>query len=71
MAVWRRKPKHSAIIYSDQGSQFGSDDFARWCKDNYLIPSMSRYGNCYNNAVAESFLSNLKKERVKHNISTI
>ena len=65
MAVWRRKPKQAVIIHSDQGSQFGSDDFARWCKDNNLVPSMSRRGNCYDNAVAESFFSNLKKERVK------
>jgi putative transposase len=70
MAVWRRKPKRPVIIHSDQGSQFGSDDFARWCKDNNLVPSMSRRGNCYDNAVAESFFSNLKKERVKRKIYT-
>ena len=68
MAVWRRKPKQSVIIHSDQGSQYGSDDFARWCKDNNLVPSMSRRGNCYDNAVAESFFSNLKKERIKRKI---
>lgn len=68
MAIWRRKPKQSVIIHSDQGSQFGSDDFARWCKDNHLIPSMSRRGNCYDNAVAESFFSSLKKERIRRKI---
>ena len=68
MAVWRRKPKQPVIIRSDQGSQFGSDDFARWCKDNHLVPSMSRRGNCYDNAVAESFFSSLKKERIKRKI---
>ena len=68
MAVWRRKPKQPVIIHSDQGSQFSSDDFARWCKDHRLIPSMSRRGNCYDNAVAESFFSSLKKERVKRKI---
>lgn len=68
MAVWRRQPKQPVIIHSDQGSQFGSDDFVRWCKDNRLTPSMSRRGNCYDNAVVESFLSNLKKERVKRKI---
>lgn len=68
MAVWRRKPKQPVIIHSDQGSQFGSDDFVRWCKDNRLIPSMSRRGNCHDNAVAESFFSNLKKERIKRKI---
>lgn len=68
MAVWRRKPKQPVIIHSDQGSQFSSDDFARWCKDNKLIPSMSRRGNCYDNAVAESFFSSLKKERIRRKI---
>ena len=68
MAVWRRKPKQQVIIHSDQGSQFGSDDFVRWCRDNRLEPSMSRRGNCYDNAVAESFFSSLKKERIKRKI---
>lgn len=68
MAVWRRRPKQPVIIHSDQGSQFGSDDFTRWCKDNHLLPSMSRRGNCYDNAVAESFFSSLKKERIKRSI---
>lgn len=47
MAVWRRRPKAQVMIHSDQGSQFGSDDFNRWCKDNRLVPSMSRRGNCW------------------------
>ena len=34
MAVWRRRPKNPVLIHSDQGSQFGSDDFNRWCKDS-------------------------------------
>ncbi len=68
MAVWRRRPKTPVMIHSDQGSQFGSDDFNRWCKDNRLVPSMSRRGNCWDNAVAESFFSSLKKERVKRRI---
>jgi putative transposase len=68
MAVWRRRPRQPVIIHSDQGSQFGSDDFTRWCADNRLIPSMSRRGNCYDNAVAESFFSSLKKERIRRRI---
>ena len=67
-AVWRRRPKAPVMIHSDQGSQFGSDDFNRWCKDHRLVPSMSRRGNCWGNAVAESFFSSLKKERVKRRI---
>jgi putative transposase len=68
MAVWRRRPKSSVIVHSDQGSQYGSDDWMRFCKEHGLVPSMSRRGNCYDNAVAESFFSSLKKERVRRRI---
>jgi putative transposase len=67
MAVRRRRPK-KAIIHSDQGSQYGSDDWRRFCSTNGLIPSMSRRGNCWDNAVAESFFSSLKKEHIKKKI---
>ena len=68
MAVWGRHPKTPVMIHPDQSSQFGSDDFNRWCKDNHLVPSISRRGNCWDNAVAESFFSSLKKERIKRRI---
>ena len=68
MAMWRRKPDGEVIIHSDQGSQFGSDEFNRWCKDNRLSPSMCRRGNCWDNAVAEAFFSNLKSEQIKRKI---
>ena len=68
MAVWRRKPKQSVIMHSDQGSQYGSDDWIRFCKSHKLDPSMSRRGNCWDNAVAESFFSSLKKERIRRNV---
>ena len=68
MAVWRRKPKQNVIIHSDQGTQYGSDDWLRFCKDHKLEPSMSRRGNCWDNAVVESFFSSLKKERIKKRI---
>jgi putative transposase len=67
MAVRRRSPKKT-IIHSDQGSQYGSDDWRRFCKTNGLVPSMSRRGNCWDNAVAESFFSSLKKEHIKKKI---
>jgi putative transposase len=67
MAVRERHPK-KAIIHSDQGSQYGSDDWRRFCQSNGLEPSMSRRGNCWDNAVAESFFSSLKKERIKKRI---
>ncbi|WP_206299201.1 IS3 family transposase [Serratia marcescens] len=68
MAVWRRKPDGEVIVHSDQGSQYGSDDWLRFCRANHLAPSMSRRGNCWDNAVAESFFSSLKKERIRKRI---
>ena len=68
MAVWRIRPKTPVMIYSDQGSQFGSDGLNRRCKDNQLVSSMSRRENCWDNAVGESFFSSLKKERIKRRI---
>jgi len=68
MAVWRRRPKGEVIVHSDQGSQYGSSDFIRFCKTHNLVPSMSRRGNCWDNAVAEAFFSSLKKERVRRKI---
>jgi putative transposase len=64
MAVWRRKPAGRVLVHSDQGSQYGSDDFKRFCQAHKLEPSMSRRANCWDNAVAESFFSSLKKERI-------
>jgi putative transposase len=68
MAVARRRPTQSVIVHSDQGSQYGSDDWQRFCAAHHLKPSMSRRGNCWDNAVAESFFSSLKKERVRKRI---
>ncbi len=68
MAVWRRQPIDRVIVHSDQGSQYGSDDFKRFCVAHNLEPSMSRRGNCWDNAVAESFFSSLKKERIRKRI---
>jgi putative transposase len=67
MAVRRRRPRHT-MIHSDQGTQYGSDAWRRFCRSNHLEPSMSRKGNCWDNAVAESFFSSLKKERIKKQI---
>ena len=68
MAVWRRKPRNEVVIHSDQGSQYGSGDWERFCRSHKLLSSMSRRGNCWDNAVAESFFSSLKKERVRRKI---
>lgn len=67
-AVWKRKPGPGVMVHSDQGSQFTSDDWQSFLKMHRMVPSMSRRGNCHDNAVAESFFSALKKERIKRRI---
>ena len=68
MALWQRKPENEVYIHSDQGSQYTSTEWQRFLKDHNLICSMSRRGNCHDNAVAESFFQLLKRERVKRKI---
>ncbi|WP_394805385.1 IS3 family transposase [Kordiimonas aestuarii] len=65
MAVWRRKPKSKVIIHSDQGSQFTSHEWQKFLQTHNLEASMSRRGNCHDNAVAESFFQLLKRERIR------
>lgn len=66
-AVKQRRPR-GTIIHSDQGTQFRSDAWRRVCRSNSPEPSMSRKGNCWDNAVAESFFNSLKKERITKRI---
>nr|WP_268746827.1 IS3 family transposase [Methylotenera sp. G11] len=68
MAVWRRKPKGKVLIHSNQGSQYTSEDWMLFLKAHNLEPSMSRRGNCHDNAVVESFFQLLKRERIKRKI---
>lgn len=68
MAVWQRQPKNEVLVHSDQGSQYGSSDYLAFLKDNKLRPSMSRRGNCHDNAVAESFFATIKKRVTKRKI---
>jgi putative transposase len=68
MAIRRRKPQH-ALIHSDQGSQFGRDAWRRFCHAHHREPCRRRRGNCWDHAVVESFLSSLKKERIKNRIN--
>ncbi len=65
MAVWRRKPKQRVLIHSDQGSQFTSTDWAAFIRAHTLEHLMSRRSNCHDNAIAESFFSSLKRERIR------
>ena len=68
MAVWRRNPKEKVIVHSDQGCQYTSHDYQSFLKAHALEASMSRRGNCYDNAVAESFFQLLKRERIRRKI---
>ena len=68
MAIWRRRPANKVLIHSDQGVQYTSGDWQTFLKDHNLEASMSRKGNCHDNAVAESFFSLLKKDRVRRKI---
>ncbi len=64
MAYWRRKPAPGLIFHSDRGSQYAAGDYQRQLKTFHMISSMSRKGDCYDNAVAESFFHTLKAEEV-------
>ena len=68
MAVWRRKPTDKVVVHSDQGCQYTSQDWQTFLKAHGLESSMSRRGNCYDNAVAESFFQLLKRERIRRKI---
>ncbi|EES5189225.1 IS3 family transposase [Escherichia coli] len=68
MAVWRRNPQKQVLIHSDQGSQYTSHEWQSFLKSHGLEGSMSRRGNCHDNAVAESFFQLLKRERIKKKI---
>ena len=65
MALWRRRPEAGLIVHSDRGSQYASNAYRRLLKTNDFVGSMSRKGDCWDNAVAESFFASLKKERVQ------
>ena len=63
MAIGKRRPKASLISHSDRGSQYCSGEVQKLLKDHHMIASMSRKGDCWDNAVAESFFASLKTER--------
>ncbi|WP_413621120.1 IS3 family transposase [Klebsiella quasipneumoniae] len=68
MAVWRRNPQKQVLVHSDQGSHYTSHEWQSFLKLHGLEGSMSRRGNCHDNAVAESFFQLLKRERIKKKI---
>ena len=66
MALWKRKRPGGVIVHSDQGSTYASGAHQQLLKENNLLCSMSRKGECLDNAVAESFFGTLKTEHVDH-----
>ena len=64
MALQHRQPNAQLLFHSDRGVQYASGDFRAALTQANLLPSMSRKGNCYDNAVMESFWSTLKLELV-------
>jgi len=66
MAIGRRRPSPGLLHHSDRGSQYASNDYQKLLKKHGIIPSMSRKGDCWDNAPTESFFSTLKRERVYH-----
>jgi putative transposase len=70
MALRTRQPHATLLHHSDQGSQYTSTAYQSRLADRNLQPSMSRVGNCYDNAVAESFFGTLKAECVTRQFAT-
>jgi len=66
MALYERQPDRGLLHHSDRGSQYASEQIRRILAANHIDVSMSRTGNCYDNAVMESFFSTLKCEWVHH-----
>jgi len=66
MALRKRQPKAGLIVHSDRGSQYVSDSYQKLLKKNKYVCSMSRKGNCWDNAPSESFFHTLKTEMVHH-----
>ena len=64
MALQQRRPAPGLVLHSDRGSQYASDEYQALLKQHHVVCSMSRKGNCWDNAVMERFFLNLKMERV-------
>jgi transposase InsO family protein len=65
-AIRNRRPGAGLIIHSDRGVQYACHDFKKLLKKHNFVQSMSRKGNCWDNAVAESFFSIIKSELIHH-----
>jgi putative transposase len=68
MGIWRRRPSVQLLHHSDRGSQYSSDQFQQLLAEHGVVCSMSRSGNCWDNAAMESFFSTLKTERTSRKV---
>ena len=68
MAIWRRRPSADLLHHSDRGSQYSSEQFQQLLSQHGVLCSMSRSGNCWDNAAMESFFSTLKTERTNRKV---
>jgi transposase InsO family protein len=64
MALSQRQPAAGLLMHTDRGSQYGADSYRQLLRQHGIEPSMSRTGNCWDNAVAESFFHTLKTELI-------
>ena len=64
MALYQRQPAAGLLMHTDRGSQYGADSYRHLLRQHGIEPSMSRTGNCWDNAVAESFFHTLKTELI-------
>jgi putative transposase len=65
-ALMRRRPAQGLLVHSDRGVQYSSAEFRGLLQENQCVQSMSRKGNCWDNAVAESFFHTLKTQLIYH-----
>jgi putative transposase len=65
MALWRRKPGRGLMHHSDRGVQYASGEYQEILREQGIECSMSRKGNCWDNAVAESFFATLEWELIE------
>ncbi|MFT0213595.1 IS3 family transposase [Pseudomonas sp. F1_0610] len=66
LAIEKRRPKESLVFHSDQGCQYSSEAFLSCLQYHSITASMSRKGNCLDNAVVERFFRSLKSERINY-----
>lgn len=66
MAIWARKPQGGLLWHTDRGSQYASESHRKLLTDHGIVQSMSRKGNCWDNAISESFFHTLKTELTHH-----